>query len=455
MKRALSLVAAVLALVTAGCTSAPAKPPPDFRPGPETIGDPYEPGQGNGGYDVIAYDLKLRYDPATGTLGGTATIIAHATQDLSRFTLDLARFQVSEVSVDGKQATATVRNSKLAITPATGIKATSRFTATVTYSGRPGGHWQRTADGAFAMGRPASAGDWFPVNDHPSDKATFALAMTVPDGLAAISIGVPGPRTAADGWTTWTWSENSATASYVMFVAIGHYRITTTDHGGLPLVTAVPESLPPGSPAAQSVAQTGAVADYLATQFGPYPFDAYGGVVLSDPRAVYALETQTRPVYSDAAFRNGPNTTVVARELSYQWFGNYVTLRRWQDIWLDAGFATYGEWLWQAHLGRQTLAESFDRCYDGFDWSRRADDPGQDGLFGQAVSQRGGMALYALRREMGATLFGRLIRTWPHEHRNANATTEDFILLAEQISGRNLDPFFRTWLYGTQPPAHP
>jgi aminopeptidase N len=456
---------AVVAMAAAGCTnSRTATAGPGFRPGAEGAGDPYFPTYGNGGYDVAGYDLKLRYDPASGQLSGTATITATATQDLSRFDLDLAHLAASRVTVDGLSATSTARADELVVTPAAGIAKGKPFTVVVTYGGKPQplnnealgvGGWQRTKDGGFALGQPESASTWFPVNDHPSDKATFKLAMTVPDGLEVLSNGVPGPRDTAAGWTTWTWSESAPMASYLTTVVIGQYRIASTQHDGRPMITGVPVSQPTDGPAARSIARTGEIVDFLTGYFGPYPFDAYGGIVLDDSRITYALETQTRPVYGSAFFRGGPNPTVVAHELAHQWFGDSVALERWQDIWLNEGFATYAEWLWQEHDGGQTVQQSFDRQYDRFDWREPAGNPGVDDLFGPGVYQRGAMTVHALRKAIGDPAFFALLKAWPAEHRGGNATTTDFIAAAEKASGKDLDQFFQTWLYGTAKPARP
>ncbi|HET6531989.1 MAG TPA: M1 family metallopeptidase [Actinoplanes sp.] len=474
MRRASIAGAVAVALVLGGCTGdddgASATPagsgaPPSFAPGADGAGDPYFPTYGNGGYDVAGYDLKLRYDPAAGQLSGTATITARATQDLSRFNLDLANLTAQRVTVDGTAARAEAQGNELVVTPAAGIVAQKSFTAVVDYAGQPGpirnqvlgqGGWLRTDDGGFALGQPESASTWFPVNDHPSDKATFRLAMTVPDGVEALSNGVPGERTRADGWTTWTWIEAAPMASYLATVVIGQYRVTSTTHNGKPMVTAIPESLPADGPAAQSIARTGEVADFLGTRFGPYPFEAYGGIVLDDNRVGYALETQTRPVYGNVFFSQGPNLTVVAHELAHQWFGDSVTLERWQDIWLNEGFATYAEWLWQEHQGVATTDQIFERTFSAFDWSTPPGEPGPDGLFGSAVYIRGGMTVHALRKTIGDDAFWTLIRSWTSDNRNGNSTTTEFVEAAEKVAGgKDLDPFFSDWLFGTTQPPHP
>jgi aminopeptidase N len=464
--------AVVAGLLLAGCTGGDADPAagtgpsvaPSFAPGADGIGDPYFPTYGNGGYDVSGYDLKLRYAPGSGQLTGTATITATATQDLSRLNLDLANLSARRVTGDGQPARAEAAGNELVVTPAAGIVNGRPFTVVVDYGGEPialrnetlgVGGWLRTGDGAFALGQPESASTWFPVNDHPADKATFRLAITVPDGVEALSNGVPGDRSSDGGWTTWTWTEGAPMASYLATVVIGQYRVTTSTHAGKPMVTGIPESLPADGPAARSIARTGEVADFLATRFGPYPFDAYGGIVLDDDRVGYALETQTRPVYGNVFFTGGPNETVIAHELAHQWFGDSVALERWQDIWLNEGFATYAEWLWQEHQGRATPDQIFERYYGRFAWGDQPGNPGAQNLFAGAVYIRGGMTVHALRKTIGDEAFWSLVRSWTTEHRNGNATTADFAAAAEKASGKDLDAFFQAWLFGTSKPPHP
>jgi aminopeptidase N len=464
MRRVRRLIGAAAAgLLLVGSCSHPASPAA-FQDGAPGAGDPYFPTYGNGGYDVAGYDLAVRYDPSSGRLDGTATITATATENLKRFDLDLAHLSVSRVTVNGAVAESAISQNELVITPASGIGRGTAMTVVVAYGGKPqqlqnrelgGGGWLRTSDGAVALGQPESASTWYPVDDHPSDKATFKLAMTVPDGLQVISNGVPGPHPSSGGWTTWHWAEGSPMASYLSTVVIGHYRVASSTHDGKPMVIAIPDSLPADGPAARSVDRTGEIADFLATRFGPYPFDAYGAIVIDDSRIGYALETQTRPSYSETFFADGPNPTVIAHELAHQWFGDSVALERWRDIWLNEGFATYAEWLWTEHSGGLTVAQSFDQEYNGFHWGDPPGNPGVARLFGDSVYQRGAMTVYALREAMGDAAFGKLLTTWTSAHRDGNGTTAEMKALAEQLSGKNLDQLFQSWLYGTGKPPHP
>ncbi|PZF95602.1 M1 family metallopeptidase [Micromonospora deserti] len=463
------------ALGLSGCGSAPepgptsttASPAPrTFKPGAAGAGDEYFPTYGNGGYDVGQYTVKVRYDPATDRLSGTTTVRAAATTDLSAFNLDLAGLTVRLVTVDGAPAKHTRKGDELVITPASNLIAGNGFVAEIAYGGEPEplrnevlglGGFLHTDDGAVALGQPESASTWFPVNDHPSDKATYDVEITVPDGLTAVSNGVPAGKTSADGWTTWTWAERSPMASYLSMVVIGKFRLTRGEHKGRPVFHAVTTELPVGA-ADRSIADTVRVADYLESVFGPYPFESYGGVVISDDRIRYALETQSRPVYSAGFFRQGENTGVVAHELAHQWFGNSVALTKWQDIWLNEGLATYAEWLWAEHDGRRTAQQAFDTRYAGSPsgvWRTPPGKPGVANLFSESVYQRGGMTVHALRVTVGDKAFFEILKTWAARKRDGNATTAEFVALAERVSGEQLDELFDAWLYGTERPARP
>jgi aminopeptidase N len=465
-------------LLLAGCGSADADPPVPtvgpptataaraFGPGAAGAGDPYFPSYGNGGYDVAHYTVRVRYDPAKDQLTGTTEVRATATANLSAFNLDLAGLTVRSVTVDGAKATHARTDDELVVTPTAGLTSGNGFLVEIRYDGEPAalpndllgeGGWLHTSDGAIALGQPESASTWFPVNDHPSDKATYDFEITVPKGLTAVSNGVPKGRSTQGDWTTWRWSEGSPMASYLATVAIGKFRVTTGEHRGRPVYSAVTTKVAEGAPD-RSIARTTEVADYLESVFGPYPFDAYGGVVVADDRIRYALETQSRPVYSASFFRQGDNTGVVAHELAHQWFGNSVALQKWQDIWLNEGLATYAEWLWAEHTGESTVQRIFDQKYAGASgqvWRTPPGKPGVANLFSQSVYERGGMTVHALRVAVGDTAFFTILRTWAEEKKSGNATTDDFVALAERISHKKLGKLFDAWLYGTERPAAP
>ncbi|WP_306440697.1 M1 family metallopeptidase, partial [Actinomadura fibrosa] len=431
---------------------------PGFTPGAPGGGDPYFPEEGNGGYDVRHYDLALDYDPASNALAATARITARATQNLSRFDLDLKQLTVKSVQVDGRSAAFTRKGQELVVTPRKGLRKGAGFTVTVAYAGTPKPverpdigtfGWIRTPDGAYVVCEPDGASTWFPSNDHPQDKATYTYRVTVPEGTQVLSNGEPGGQTTRGGKSTFVWNERSPMASYLAMLAIGKYTVQKgRTQGGVPVITAVAPNR--ASELKTIHEKTIQAVDWEEKVFGRYPFASTGGIRVGVDVA-FSLETQSRPIYGYE-----PDTPTIVHELSHQWFGDSVSVRRWKDIWLNEGFATYAEWLWDEQHGGPTAQATFDDLYKQPEsWTyykelwlnRKTGDPGANELFTLTPYWRGGMTLQALRGRIGDKAFFALLKTWTRLHRNGNATTEQFIALAEKISHKQLDGLFHAWLY--------
>lgn len=432
--------------------------------GARGIGDPYYADYGNGGYDVDHYDIRVRYVPRTDRLAGTTRIRAHATQDLTRFNLDFV-LPVSRVRVNDQRATFTQGRHELVVTPRRALGEGDAMKVEVTYAGTPseaGAHgikpWIRTDDGAAAVGEPEMAPWWFPGNDHPRDKATYDVRVTVARNLEALGNGVLVSRAAHGRTRTWHWRESKPMASYLAFFVVGQFDITRSRADGLPVITAVASNGGrEGRRAAADLRKTPKVIRFEARHFGPYPFDAMGGVA---PAADFgfALENQTRPVYTRGFWRFGSNIYVVVHELAHQWFGDSVSIENWRDIWLNEGFATFAEWLWSEKHDQGSAADLFAETWQTFPrgnefWKVKIGNPGARREFDWSVYQRGAMTLQALRTRIGDPAFWTLLKTWAADNQYGNASISDFVALAEEVSGEDLESFFDAWLYTAKRPA--
>jgi aminopeptidase N len=208
-----------------------------------------------------------------------------------------------------------------------------------------------------------------------------------------------------------------------------------------------------------SLARQPEIIAYLSTVFGPYPFSTAGAVV-DDADFNFSLENQTRPIYSPGQVLAEPDIglSVVVHELAHQWFGNSVTVRQWKDTWLNEGFATYASWLWTEHQGGNPVSGTFERLYeelpadDGL-WERPLADPGTDQKLSGWIYLRGAMTLQVLRRSVGDEAFFDVLRAWTAARAGGNATTDDFVAVAEKVAGRSLDDYFQDWVYAAGKPA--
>jgi aminopeptidase N len=452
---------------TSSSTTTTTVPP---TPGARDVGDALTPGEGNGGYDVAHYDLRFEATDPSGSLTATTTITAAVTQSLSRFDLDLSGFTVDSVRVDDADATFVRDGDELVVTPPQPLADGRSFTTVVRYHGVPASvhdptapgriGWLRGEAGTYVANEPVGARGVFPSNDHPSDKADYTITVVAPSDRAVVANGVEVATRTDGATTTHTFETRAPMATYLLQIAIGAYRVQTgTGPAGLPMRSAAPARTDIDLAAIN--AQTANQLAYFSLLFGPYPF-ADAGVLIADAPPDFALETQTMPIFPTSWFEGaGPADpgTVTAHELAHQWFGDDVTIERWSDIWLNEGFATYAQWLWDDHVGVEPMAQSVADAYAMTPRLRRAfgavTSPSAPNLFSQNEYDGAAIVLAALRATVGDDAFFRILRTWVVRHGGANATTDDFVHLADEESGRDLTSFFDQWLRSTTVPPLP
>ncbi|MGP4016499.1 M1 family metallopeptidase [Saccharopolyspora sp. 5N708] len=421
------------------------------------LGDPYFPEDGNSGYDVQHYAVNVTFDPAKpDLLIGDTTVTAVATDDLSRFHLDLVGFTVEDVAVDGTPAKAVARSGahELVITPAQRVPRGAPFLVRVRYSGQPTGPgWRKlTGGGAYASGDPIhSATSWYPANDHPSDKATFQVAATVPEGWAVIGNGLPGPETSADGMRTFRWHQDEPMSTYLSTIAIDKFTVhTSTLADGTPVFVAYGTGTTP-SP---DEALYPEIMAFLSEKFGDYPYSSAGAIVVSPEEGggPLALETQSRPTYQGTFF-----DASMVHENAHQWFGDSVTIADWRDGCVDECFAQYANQLWDEHQGadldqdfyRTTVEEN--RNNPEF-WGTKLYDPGPGKELDPALYFKGSLMLHALRRTVGDDAFFSTLRQWQRDRQYGNGSWLDFETLIQQVSTQDLSAFFTAWVHSEQIP---
>ncbi|MGD8585120.1 MAG: M1 family metallopeptidase [Chloroflexota bacterium] len=428
--------------------------------GGRSIGDPYAPELGNTGYDVQHYLLQLALDPAVEQVQGAVTIDAVATlHGLSELSLDFAGYEITSITADGLVASFGRENKKLVVALPEALAQGDDFSLTIAYHGQPlyepspyigfVDHLGLTfPDGQsiYVLAEPDGARYWFPANDHPRDKATFRFEIVVPQGLIAAANGrlleshsglMPDGRSGQ----LFVWEHLHPMAPYLATVAVGDYeRLEDASPAGVPLrhytFSEAREEL------LVAASETGQALDWMAELFGPYPFEAFGFVTARVPGG--SLETQTMVILSDAMI--GKRTVV--HELAHMWFGDWVSLDSWGEMWRNEGFATYVQLMWETRNDPEELElqmAAVESVVEGNDKNYPLNNPPPGLLFELNVYYQGAMAVHALRQEMGDEAFFAGLRAYFERYGGGVASDAQFRAVMEESAGRSLDDYFNTW----------
>ena len=523
--------------------------------GSPTIGDSIFSTEGNGGIDTKHYDLNIKWDSKTGVIDALTSIDITATQKLSAFSLDFHALKVSSVKVDGKSVAFSREKDKLMIVLPRTFEKGSDFKVEIAYEGIPKeiegsvtSGWHRLGDGVSALSEPNSAKNWFPSNNHPKDKATYAFHITVPKSFEAVANGMPGKVEQNGETKTYNFSTREPLASYLTVVEIGHYNMVfSKTKNAVPVYSYYYKGM--SDKDKKLFDKQNEIMEFFSDKFGAYPFES-AGIIAKSGKSILAYETQTRSTFGTPA-----NETMLAHEIAHQWFGDLVSLSQWKESWLKEGFATYSSALWSEHekgkvfmdqwvknnyesmmgiqylpkkglgellqafeikerilstkeveklilLGtkektnseelKQALAmvpekgissfkldEVFAKVsfkmfkltikeYGQFMSICNGETPKADArsfedfvgllalaprkvnsledIYGGGTYTRGALAMHSLRLKVGDEKFFSILQTYFKRYKNSHADSDDFEAIATEVSGQNLDSFFKAWL---------
>ncbi len=430
--------------------------------------DAFFPEFGNDGYDVQNYALTFDVDAAH-RITARAVLTVRATAKLSGFALDLSGLEVDEVRVDGTPARFSRTAGKLQVQPATTIRNGATFEVAVVYHGTPVGiddptssdpkilrlGWLNSKQTSYAVSEPEGALTYYPVNDEPTDKATYRIEVVVDKPYTAVSNGPLTSVTDEGARRRFVWEMRQPMASYLATLDIApDYQLETArSASGIPVRTYTTPNTP--LPEVRAFRQAPAMIDFLEPLLGPYPFAAFGNVVARDPKLYYSLETQTMVNYPEDA---GIDEVTVVHELAHQWFGDAVTVAEWRDLWLAEGFATYVEILWPNRASPAAFDAAMRDLYASV--VKKQVGPAvvsrPEDIFADNTYERGALTLYALRLKVGDTAFYRILRSYYATYRYRNATSADFIDVATTVGNTpGVPELLHAWLYEEPVPPLP
>ena len=419
--------------------------------------------------DVQHYRLELAIDPTSRLLSGTNTITVRSLVDgLERFRFRLWQgFTVSPVRVDGSDATITrLDDATVEVTLPHAVPAGDVFELAVTYQGSPSslgfGSITFASRGGVSLvstlSEPWYSYSWWPVKEDNRDKATADFFFTVPSPLTVVSNGVlQATESLPGGRTRFHWATGYPTAPYLFFFSATNYSAFETSYGYAGGSMPVRFAIYPDHDTSANRTRLLRTVDMLGvfgTLFGLYPF-------IAEKYGIYEFPFGGGMEHQTMTGQGSFDELLTAHELGHQWWGDMVTCATWHDIWLNEGFATYCQALWEefkpGSSGRDARIDTMLAllpsrvddsvyCYDTSNPSR---------IFSGNFSYRkGGWVLHMLRHVLGDERFFAALAAYRDAHAFTSVTTAEFQGVAEGVYGGSLDWFFQRWVYGSGAPAY-
>jgi aminopeptidase N len=424
------------------------------------------------GVDAVHYVFRLTLTDTGNSIAGESTVTAKfLAADVRELALDLTSaagdkgMTVSSVTCSGQPAKYVHERDRLRIALATPPAPGEERSCTTTYRGAPAAglrlidniHGERTA---FSENWPNNARQWLPMIDHPYDKATGEFIVTAPAHYQVVANGLLVEETDLPGAERRThWKQSVPIASWLY--AIGVARFTVRHYAtskGIPQQTWVfPQNAENGQ---RLFERTGRRAfDFFSEQIGPYSYEKLAHVQAAGLGG--GTEHATIIFYGEKSVAAG--TGPVVHEVAHQWWGNAVTERDWDDVWLSEGFATYFTLLYAEQFdGRDAFVRGLRTSRDRILQleKKTPDTPvihrnlsDMRRVLNQFVYQKGGWTLHMLRHTVGTERFWTGIRDYYRRYQNQNASTDEFRAVIERVSGQDLQWFFDQWLKRSGVPA--
>ncbi len=422
------------------------------------------------GIDVQHYIFRVTLNDDNDDIAGETTAAIRFVKDgVTEVALDLASaangkgMTVSEVTGAARYAH---RSDRLSITLAPAPKAGEIRQFTVKYHGVPANGLKIAKNRYgercfFSQNWPDLARQWLPSVDHPYDKATSEFVITAPAKYQVVANGLLVEEIAlGDGRHTTHWKQSVPIATWLNSIGVAQFAARTFGKAaGVPLQDWVFHQDRDAGILTFEEPMRKAI-QFYHDHVGPYPYEKLAAVQNGAANGG-AMEHASAIFYGQNAVTGKPAFGLVAHETAHQWFGDSVTERDWDDVWLSEGFATYFTMLnTEYYEGRDALVAGLKRSLGAiFTTEKRlpgvavVQDRPWKGIPNGIVYQKGGWSLHVLRGQVGTDRFWAGIREYYRRYRDANASTADFRKVMEEVSGTDLGWFFQQWLYRAGSPV--
>lgn len=421
--------------------------------------------------DILHITIDVTPDFKARTVAGITTInFTPITKPLTELRLDATDLSVSRVTSSAKIADYSVTDKAITIIFDPPVPVGDKATVTIVHETEPKrGLYFRTPEMGykeedthlFTQGESHQAPYWYPNYDYPNERSTSEVICRVPVDMTVLSNGrlVSEKIDSESGLKVVTWLQDKPHVNYLIALVAGKLKKIESRYKDIPLAFYTPTSQI--DQAKNSFKDTADMMEFFEKEIGvPYPWDKYYQVVVQDFVAG-GMENTTLTILTEGTlFTNKTENirssqSLVAHELVHQWFGDYVTCKDWSHLWLNEGFATYYEDLYDGHKnGRDSMLYGLYRSARGVLSNRPTHKPIVHKSYASAGEQfdyrsysKGGWVLHMLRVELGEKMFRRCVKTYLERHALSSVVTEDFRSVIEESTGRSFDRFFDQWIY--------
>ena len=425
--------------------------------------------------DITYYKLSLSVNYTPKNIKGEVTINAKSKiVTLDQVTIDLQNTLTTDSIKIGNRKLTFIHQSNQILIKLDKIYAENQLLSFVIYyHGIPGssgfdsfvfGTHNNAKDMAiWSLSEPYGSPDWFPCKNSVDDKADSSdVWITADKYFTSVSNGILEKTIEnQDGTRTYQWKNRYPIAQYLISIAMSNYTLYQNQFNfegqtTMPITHYIyPESLTSTNKIALD--KTAFMLDLFSKKFGLYPFikEKYGHAQFGWGGG---MEHQT---CTSLTVPNSGFETLIAHELTHQWFGDKITCKNWESIWLNEGFASYGECVYTEATGGKSAYDAYIKSFmtsaktaKGTIYVQNVSDINE--IFSSSRTYRkGASVLHMLRGIVGNDKFYKILQTYTaSKNAYGNATTEDFQAVAEQVYGQKLDYFFKQWIYGENYPKY-
>lgn len=324
---------------------------------------------------------------------------------------------------------------------------------------------QESADQMFTLNEPFGASAWIPCGDYPNDRLVTEIYATVPQEFTTLSNGLLLDSKKDGEWRTDHWAQKVAHPTYLVSLVVGHFDVVRDEWRGVPVEYYVEKGL--ANDARPSMGKTPQMIDFYSNYLDcPYPYEKYAQVAVRYFTAGGMEHTTATTMHQwivmdENARQDTDMDSLIAHELSHQWFGDYATCESWPQLWLNESFATFMDALWDEHAkGKDAYLEAMLERLEGYVGESRAytrpivdnrfEDAGE--MFDGHSYPKGAFVLHMLRNQLGPDLFQKSLQDYLKKNAPGLVNTNDLRKSIEAVSGRPMDRFFEQWIFR---PGHP